>query len=328
MPYQNPHSPKCHGPRVLSGYSLHGSQVIVLENELLRVVINVGRGAMVHEFLYKPADLDVLYKNPNGLRGVDSFAPSSYDTPPLVDHHPGGWYECFPNGGEAGKIQEANVGFHGEVWGLKFELNSVGESASGCSATMTALTVRTPFKLVKTFALKKNDPTLYLEETATNLGAIDLRVHWGQHPMLGAPFLDEKCRIETSATGFFDAKDEPMIRLRWPERDGVDLSRVRGPESREGKMVFVTDFDTGKYRIVSPTWHLAFEMVWDAETFPYCWLYENAGQVGAPWFGRMYALALEPFTGLPNALSEGHGLLDIPAGKSETVRFDARIVAV
>ncbi|HYG74458.1 MAG TPA: DUF4432 family protein [Planctomycetota bacterium] len=327
MPYQNPQSSKCHGPRVHTGLALHGSEIVVLENELLRVTVNAGRGAAISEFQYKPADLDVLCKNPNGLRPLGTFVPGSFDTHPLVDHHPGGWYECFPNGGAGGKYHDTHLGFHGEVWGLPFEVNAVSEDANGCSVTMTAFTVRTPFKLVKTLSLKKNDPTLYLEETVTNLGAIDLGVHWGQHPMFGAPFLDEKCRIEMPATGYFDNKDEPMIRLRWPRREGgEDLSLVRGPQSRAGKMLFVTDFDTGRYRLVSPTWKLAFELNWDAEKFPYCWLYENAGELGAPWWGRLYTLALEPFTGLPKAHEEGHGLLNIAAGQSDTVRFEARIV--
>ena len=326
MSYKNAQCPKCHGPRVLTGYTLNGYEIVILENEFLRVVVNVGRGAMIPEFLYKPADLDVLYKNPNGLREHRSFTPSSYETP-LTDHHPGGWYECFPSGSAPVKQKGAQLGFHGEIWGLPFELNSVGEDANYASATMTALTVRTPWKLTKTFSLKKNDPTLYLEETATNLGEQDLDVHWGQHPMFGAPFLDEHCRIEVEATGFFDAKETPMARLRWPHgRDGMDLSKVHGPKSRTGKMIYITDFGAGKYRLISPTWKLAFEMCWDAERFPYCWLYENAGELDAPWWGRAYTLALEPFSGLPRAIEEGHGLIPILAGQSETVRFEARIV--
>jgi hypothetical protein len=51
-----------------------------------------------------------------------------------------------------------------------------------------------------------------------------------------------------------------------------------------------------------------------------------SGEPGAPWFGRAYTLALEPFTGLPKALEEGKGVIPVAAGKSETVRFEARIM--
>ncbi|MCY3022927.1 MAG: DUF4432 family protein [Planctomycetota bacterium] len=326
MSYRNPQSPKCHGPRVLTGYALYGSEIVILENELLRVVINVGRGAMIPEFLYKPADLDVLFKNPSGLRPMGTFAVSSYDVQPLTDHHPGGWYECFPSGSAPVKHKGASLGFHGEVWGLPFELNAVHEDNDACCATMTAFTIRTPWKLVKTFSLKKDDPTLYVEETATNLGAVDLAVHWGQHPMFGAPFLDERCVIEISGATVLDTRENPMTPRRWPwDSEGADLSKVRGPQSHKGKMVYVTDLTDGRYRVVSPTWKLAFELRWDKQQFPFCWLYENAGELGASWFGRAYTLALEPFTGLPKALEEGKGIIPIAAGKSETVRFEARI---
>src|ERR1043165_7776538 len=91
MTYQNPQNQKCHGPRVSQGYSLHGSEIVILENELLRVVVNVGRGATIPEFLYKPADLDILFKNQNGMRPLGTSVPSSYDNPAILDHHPGGW---------------------------------------------------------------------------------------------------------------------------------------------------------------------------------------------------------------------------------------------
>ena len=319
--------PKCHGPRILTGYTLYGYEIVILENELLRVVVNVGRGAMIPEFLYKPRDLDVLFKNPNGLRHHASFTPGSHQTFPVMDHHPTGWYECFPSGSTPVKQKGAELGFHGEIWGVPFALDAVREDADVCSVTMSAFTLQTPWKLTKTFNLKKNDPTLYIKETALNQGEQELDVHWGQHPMFGAPFLDEHCYIETSGTGFFDNREAPMARLRWPlSREGVDLSKVRAQNTHSGKMLFLTDFAEGKYRLVSPTWNLAFEMSWDAAKFPYCWLYENAGQLDAPWWGRAYILALEPFTGLPKALEEGHGVISIGAGESETVEFEARIV--
>jgi galactose mutarotase-like enzyme len=327
MKYENVQSPKCHGPRVLKGYQLYGSEIVALENEFLRVVINVGRGAMIPELQYKPLDLDVLFKNPNGLRPLGTFQLSDYDQKPLFDHHPGGWYECFPSGSAPVEQEGAKIGFHGEVWGLPFELNATHEDEQSCSATMTGYTIRTPWKLTKTFTLKKNDPTLYIEETATNLGTVDLTVMWGQHPIFGAPFVDEKTYIEVPATSYFDDRDDPRLRMRWPKTpDGIDLTKVGAPGSGTGKMVFITDFEQGKYRVVSPTWKLAFELSWDATQFPYCWLYENCNERKSPWWGRAYVLALEPFTGLPKAIEEGHGVIHIAAGKSETVKFAAKLV--
>jgi galactose mutarotase-like enzyme len=325
-PFRNVQSPKNHGPRVLKGYTLNGYEIIVLENELLRVVVNVGRGAMVPEYLYKPADLDVMFKNPSGLRPHDTFTLSSYAEPPLRDHHPGGWYECFPSGSTPVTQEGAQIGFHGEIWGLPFELESAEDSDNECSAQMTAFTARTPWKLTKKFSLRKNDPTLYVEETATNLGHMDLTVMWGQHPFYGAPFIDGECRLEAAAKTVLDHGEKPMVARPWPtSKSGADLSRVGMPGSAKGKMIFLTDFTEGKYRIVSPTWKLALEMRWDARKFPFCWLYENCNELGAPWFGRAYGLAFEPFTGLPKAIEENKGVIRIAAHQSETVWFELRM---
>src|SRR4051794_29317215 len=78
----------------------HGLDMVVLENEKVRVAIAVGRGADVVEFLYKPKDMDFVWLSANGirhpaLRGV---------TPPdarmaFYDTYPGGWQEVFPVGG-------------------------------------------------------------------------------------------------------------------------------------------------------------------------------------------------------------------------------------
>lgn len=57
-----------------------------------------------------------------------------------------------------------------------------------------------------------------------------------------------------------------------------------------------------------------------------CWYYENCNLPDAPWWGRAYFIALEPFTGMPKAIEEGHGVLPIKAGKSETVKFEAKII--
>jgi len=322
-PYRNVLSQKNHGPRAMRGYTYNGYDTVILENELVRAVVIVGYGAMVHEFLYKPRDIDVLYKNPGGLRPHTSFVPSSYESHPLSDHHPAGWYECFPSGSTPVKQNKIHIGFHGEIWGTPFELNGTEDSDAGCSATMTGYTHRTPWKLVKKWSLKKNDPTLYLEETATNLGETDLTVMWGQHPFYGAPFINGECTINFPATGYFDTADEPMIRKKWPALEPRDLRQVGAVNSDTGKMIFVTDFDRGFYRINSPAFKLALELEWDADKFPYCWMYECCSDKKVQ-NGRSYGLAVEPFSGLPKAIEEGHGVIPIKAHASESAAFAMR----
>jgi len=282
---------------------------------------------MIPELVYKPADVDVMFKNAGGLPAHDTFSVSSYDVPPLRDFHPAGWYECFPSGSSPVVQNGAHIGFHGEVWGLPFELEHSAENENECSVSMTAYTHRTPWKLTKRFSLKRNDPTVYVEETATNLGSVDLTVMWGQHPFYGAPFIDEQCYLEMPAKSYLDMADKPMRSLPWPDgKAGQNMARMGKPHSNTSKMIFVTDCSEGLYRIVSPTWKLALEMRWDARKFPWCWVYETCHETAAPWFGRSYGIAVEPFTGLPKAIEEGKGVMVIGAHQSETVRFSASVV--
>jgi len=319
--------PKSHGPRLLTGYTWNGYEFLFLENEVLRVAINVGRGTHIPEFTYKPKDLDILFKHPRAVKHPTAFIPSAYDERAYQEHHVGGWFECFPLGGPPDDLSGARLGFHGEVWGQPFEITAHEEDAEHCAVTLTGYTHRTPFKLVKTFSLKRGEAALRIDEKVTNLGEQDLRVHWGQHPTLGAPFLDAACHVECSATAWFDSEEQPPLRRKWPaEKDGRDLARVGSKADRRTKFMYLTDFAQGLARVVSPTWKLAFEIEWDATRFPYLWFFENNGALNAPWFGRAHMLALEPFTGMSNALQEGHGLLNIPAGQTVDVSFKGRLV--
>ncbi|MBI3831553.1 MAG: DUF4432 family protein [Planctomycetes bacterium] len=321
--------PGYHGPRVLTGLTLHGYEAVILENELVRVLINVGRGTHIPEFTYKPKDLDVLFKHPRPHKHHASYIPTAYDERPYYDHHAGGWFECFPNGGPPQDLEGARIGFHGEVWGQPFRIDAVEENPERCALTVTGFTQRTPFQLTKTFSLRANDAALRIDEQVTNLGEQDLKVLWGQHPTLGGPLLDEGSFLECSATSYFLGEEDPPVRRKWPAQDnGRDLSRTLTKEARTSRFYYLTDFAEGKARLVSPKWKLAFEIEFDAARFPYLWFFENAGALGAPWFGRAHMAALEPFSGMSSALKEGHGLIKIPAGKSVEATFTGRFVEV
>ncbi|MCW8131556.1 MAG: DUF4432 family protein [Planctomycetota bacterium] len=320
--------PGYHGPRVLTGYTLHGYEAVILENERVRAVVNAGRGTHIPELVYKPRDLDVIFKHPRPHKHHAGFVPTAYDERPYNDHHAGGWFECFPNGGGPGDLEGARIGFHGEVWGQPFRIDAIEESPERCAVTLTGFTQRTPFRLTKTFSLRAGDPCLRIDEKATNLGEQDLKVLWGQHPTFGGPFVDAHCRVEGPATSYFLDGEDPPLRRKWPAQNeqGRDLGQVHGKDARMSRLVYLTDFAEGKVRLVSPTWKLAFEVEFDAARFPYVWFFENAGVLGAPWYGRAQMVALEPFTGMAGSLKEGHGLLKIPAGQTVEASFAGRFV--
>ncbi|GMV81065.1 MAG: hypothetical protein AMXMBFR7_22490 [Planctomycetota bacterium] len=317
--------PRNHGPRILTGYTLNGYELAYLENAKLRIAVNLSRGSHIPELVYKPRDLDLMFKPPQGHLHHTAFIPTAHDEKPYFDHHAGGWFECFPSGGPPVEYHGGRLGFHGELWGTPFAVERIEESADGCALTLVARTHRTPFEVRKTFKLTADEAELTITERVTNLGAVDLDVLWGQHPTFGAPFVDEHAYVEAPASKYLEAPDAQTFKPwpRGPLADG-DLRRVRGQESRSGKMAYLTGLDEGRARLVSPSHGLAFELRWDATRFPYLWYYENAGQTGLPWFGRGYAVALEPFTGAGWSQAEGKPTLTIRAGASVEAAFVAR----
>lgn len=168
-----------------------------------------------------------------------------------------------------------------------------------------------PLKL--TNIVSARDGVLRLDETVENLGLNAVDVLWRQQLTLPGIFVCTGCRIDASAASYFDPREEPILRLRWPMQvDGEDLSRINFSGE---KVYYLSDFSEGRCRVEQTELKIAVELCWDMTSFPYCWFNQ-----------RRDALCLSPCTGLPKALEEGHGLLSIPAGGRETAWFEVRVI--
>ena len=60
MHYQNERN---YGCRVSDSWTYRGLKTVVLENELLRIVILADKGADIYQFVYKPLDVDFLWRS-------------------------------------------------------------------------------------------------------------------------------------------------------------------------------------------------------------------------------------------------------------------------
>ena len=77
--------------------SLNGWKTLTLENDLLRVTLLPEKGSDILEFLYKPLQLDYLWKRPTGLPQkppTDRLPDKEF-----MDWYEGGWQEICPSGG-------------------------------------------------------------------------------------------------------------------------------------------------------------------------------------------------------------------------------------
>jgi hypothetical protein len=74
------------GCRVDDRIVWYGYRAILLQNQQLQVVILLDRGTEIVQLLYKPLDIDFLWRAPNGLRDEPHFStPAGSAASPFFD---------------------------------------------------------------------------------------------------------------------------------------------------------------------------------------------------------------------------------------------------
>jgi hypothetical protein len=344
MIYQTYHHNRNWGCRIVE-ITYAGYRSVVLENEKIRVTVLADKGTDVLEFLYKPHDVDFLWRTRTGLR-PRHFVPTSHRAAGShADYYEGGWHEMFPNCGPSSIHQDAELGQHGEVSLLPWDYSLVTDEPDLVEVRFSVRTARTPFHLTKTLALRRNEPVLRIREKVVNEGGQPVDYTWGHHPVLGWPFLDEQCRIvlpDCTIRTFEEftpdgARLKPGQSSRWPIAEGiagapVDLSRMPGPDAATQDMAFLDDLEDGWYAVVNSARRVGFGMWYPADLFKVVWYWQVCrGGRNYPWWAATYNLALEPCASYPSlarAVERGEAL-QLGSGESReiellAVAFEAR----
>jgi galactose mutarotase-like enzyme len=317
-----------YGCRVQDELVLRGLRLLVIENELVRITVLLDKGADIYEFVYKPRDVDFLWRSPLGLRPP----MVSHDTRPAThgpfsDYYEGGWQECLPNGGRTCTYRGVELGQHGEVWGIPWRHQILEDSPECVSVRLWCRTPRSPYLLERTMTLRSGIPVVQIDEAVTNESNETLDLMWGHHPAYGPPFLDESCVLDCAAkTVVVDKNVGPEsqlpagARFAWPvgkTRNGRDwdVSRVTAPEKRVTEMTYLTDLQEGWYALTNQSKRIGVGMAFDTNVFRHLWCWQNlAGETGWPFWGRCYVMAVEPFSSIPAILTKA-----IEAGTQLTI---------
>lgn len=308
------------GCRVTENLFFGEIPAIVIENDRLRLTILVGRGADVVECLYKRKDLDLVWLTQWGIptKQVPANYPPNVDS--FLDGYPGGWQSIFPNGGAPSTVDGVEFAQHDEIALLPWDHEVIEESSEMVAVRCTVLTRKTKFRISKTFTLKAGTSTVSVQEEIENLADSPQHAMWGFHISFGAPFLNQESVIELpndveviphpeaiTSTGRRVASTD---RFTWPiatSSDGgkVDFSKM--PEKgTDSEMLYLIGFETGWYRITSPSSDISVRVSWDKDLLPYLWYWQEFGSsTEYPWFGKHYNIGLEPFSSFPtNGLAE------------------------
>lgn len=333
-----------YGCRVSDAWTYRGLRTAILENELLRVVILIDKGADIYQLVHKPTDVDFLWRSPWGVRDPRRFLPTSgFPAGLWLDVYEGGWQTVFPGGGFPSEYAGAELGLHAEANTVPWDAAILEDTPEQATIRLWVRTARTPFFFEKTLTLRSGSPVLEVEEALVNEGEEVAHAVWGEHIALGPPFLGPECVIDLPGGTILNHPQDfhPNNRLKaghrspWPQtqdRQGraVDLSRIPPKEARIYDMSYITDMPEGWYAITNTKLGLGFGVRFPLEVFRYLWYWQSlGGGFGYPWYGRTYNVGLEPFTsytneGLAQAVDNGTALRLEPG---QRVEASLRVVA-
>ncbi|MCX8081788.1 MAG: DUF4432 family protein [bacterium] len=310
----------------------NGITTVIMENDLIRLEILADKGTDIVEFLYKPLDIDFMWRSPIPLYKPYLFITTAEGkVGNFLDWYPGGWQEIFPNGGGICEYKGAVLGLHGEVALLPWRYDIVDDSREKLSIKFYTQTYRTPFLIEKTISIEKNNPFVCFDEKITNKSGEEMDFIWGHHPAFGKPFLSPDCIIRIKKAKVFVGKGDgrSFTNLKqtegiWPMVEGingkkVDISICPDEKDNVSEVMFLSELSEGKYEIFNTKLKIGFQFEFPLDVFRYIWFWRiGGGSFEYPWYGRNYNIALEPFSSLPNladAVKRGDSL-KLSAGAS------------
>ncbi len=304
------------GCRISDEWTLKGLKTVVMENEFLRISILADKGSDIYEFLYKPLDIDFMWRSPFGLRNPNhGLVTKSGTAGPFVDYYEGGWQEILPSGGSPCVYKNVEYGQHGEISNLPWKCQIIKDDPAEVACQFTVRAIRTPLLIEKKLTLKKNESVLTIEENLVNESAEEIDLMWGHHLAFGEPFLDEHCRLDTPAQKIAINHENYSENHRfvtgqqfnWPmaqSKNGIEVDFHEIPHRTQASedMTYLLDLQEPWYALTHTKKSVGFGLRWSHDIFKYLWYWQVfGGGAGYPWYGRTYNIGLEPWTSMPTS---------------------------
>ena len=314
-------------------YIMDGIEMLSLENQKIKVVVALGKGADIVELVHKKTDTDFLWHSFNPLKNVNILPTKNSEEGNFLDTYAGGWQELFPAHGHPTSFRGGEIGVHGEAAIYPWDCTVLEDTPQCIKVHLSVRTIRTPFLLERTMMLKENDATLYMTQKATNLGCREQDFMWSHHPAFGMPFLDGSVRLhlpgEPTVTYWendgYNCPFDKDTTGKWPTlpgKDGkpVDMSRAYDPEDKIYMEYGISQLAEGKFELINHNKKLGARMLWDKDVFKYIWIWALfCGSEDYPWHGRSYVMGVEPWSSMPGGYEEAKAagtLLHLDAGQS------------
>lgn len=276
--------------------------VVTLSTDRLRADVDLDRGAEIASLCDVASGTELLLTTPwaeraRQVRPSRLAHPASAGEVQWMESYAGGWQTLFPHAGPAAVVDGAERDYHGEASSVAWIPD--GRTETSLAAHLELYSV--PVRIDRAITLSGGRITV--ADTLTNLSATSVTYDYQSHPAFGAPFLDGACTIHADADSYtpdgrFDLGEfDPGEAVAWGADGGVDLTRVPADDERLLRFGWLGGFRRNRVTIANPRLDLAVTLEWSDDGRPFAWLWEEAhAHTWHPWFGRGYAIAIEPST--------------------------------
>ncbi|MCL5069720.1 MAG: aldose 1-epimerase [Actinobacteria bacterium] len=298
----------------LNEFIYKGLKILILENERIRVSIIVDRGTDIFEFLYKPKDIDFMWRSFRGIRSLN-FLPGNYlNEGNFSEFYYGGWQELFPNAGDSGTYKGVRLPLHGELYSASWEYQIEQNEPKEVVVKFYIRTYRSPYLVEKILKIKSKIPVLYINECITNESRETQDFMWGHHPAFGPPFLSENCIIDLPKCELINDKVNISpttgrlaigYKSKWPitkgrKNEDIDLSMIPSIKANSHDLAYIYGFKEGWYGITNRELKVGFGLRWDKDIFKYIWFWQvYGGAIAYPFYSTTYNIGLEPNSSYP-----------------------------
>ncbi|MST32712.1 DUF4432 family protein [Acidimicrobiaceae bacterium USS-CC1] len=286
-----------------------GWRALVLDNGELRVAVLPEKGGDVYELVDVASGVDVLFKAPSGLRPPGSAPLRGSGDTPFLAHYEGGWQELFPSVGSSCSYRGRAVPFHGEVAVRAWDASVLSGRGSEATVELVVRCETVPLVLRRTLRLSDGSRRLVVDEEVSNRSDQATELVWGHHLVLGAPFVEDGCRLDTPASVIVTPADlweatarlAPGQRSRWPIALGaagaaVDLRAIPGHGAASHDDVYLTGLSAGWASVDNRRLGLRVTLGFDPELFRWLVSWQPYGGARAEPLAGSYGVGLEPWT--------------------------------
>ena len=293
-----------------------GHEIVEMTSPQIHLKVSLTRGAEILELRSKRLDLDLLWHAQEDIvryrEGIQSTqAPSGN----FLDHFSGGWQEVLPSANFPVDYKGASLGAHGEVALLSWDYRILEDSAEKISVEFSVNLRRLPLRLIRIMTLIGGE--LRFDESVENLSGEEIKFQWGQHLVIGGPFIDPGMEIIVDTGEPIEVPNVPGPTYRFtPDRKSnwpnaldstgqiVDVSTFGANDGTDGHII-LGPMSNSAVTFRNKTLKTDITLEWDKKTFPYCWIWMVLGGIKAwPLWGKERLITIEPFSSPVITLTE------------------------